>query len=165
MSWQTEMTSLLRYVVNDSDPDDMEYSDDRLQRAILSAAQLTFGVVDFPRTYEINVSSSGITPDPTSENDTSFINLVVLKAACILAIGDFNSSVDHGVVIRDGPSMIDARPLVSSKKQIMDEYCQQYDEAELDFRLGNSNAGEAIIGPHRNAIYGGASSSRNSNTR
>ncbi len=40
-------------------------------------------------------------------------------------------------------------------KELMYSTCKKYDDAELEFRLGNSNAGEAIIGPHRNATFGG----------
>ena len=44
---------------------------------------------------------------------------------------------------------------IINEKEIMNDACQKYSEAELAFRLGNSNVGEAIIGPHRNSVYGG----------
>ena len=155
MAWNTEMVSLLRYVINDTDTLTQEYSDTRLKSLIVTAAQLTLGVVDFPRDYTIDIANIAISPDPTTSKDNGFVNLVILKAACLLATGDYRSATNKGVVIRDGPSTIDARGMLASKKDIMESACKKYDEAELEFRLGNSNAGEAIIGPHRNAIYGG----------
>ena len=161
MAWSTEMVSLLRYVINDTDTLTQEYSDARLQSLIITAAQLTLGVVDFPRTYIIDIANTTMSPDPTSgTRDNGFVNLVILKAACLLATGDYRSSTNKGVVIRDGPSSIDARGMLASKKDIMDSACTKYDAAELEFRLGNSNAGEAIIGPHRNAVHGGSTSDR-----
>ena len=155
--WKPEMTTLLRYVINDTDTTRREYTDDRLCALIVTSAQLTQGVVDFPRDYSIDVANSGISPDPTTgSRDNGFINLVLLKAACILAQGDYRVATNKGVVIRDGPSSIDARGVVAAKKEIMDSACEKYQNAEFEFRLGNSNAGEAIIGPHRNAAYGGA---------
>tara|TARA_R110000824_G_scaffold16317_5_gene67804 strand:+ start:368 stop:907 length:540 start_codon:yes stop_codon:yes gene_type:complete len=154
--WKPEMTTLLRYVINDTDTTTREFTDERLHSLIVTSAQLTRGVVDFPREYTVDVANSGISPDPTTgDRDNGFINLIILKAACLLATGEFRSASNKGIVIRDGPSSVDARGLVSAKKQMMESTCQKYEEAELEFRLGNSNAGEAIIGPHRNAFYGG----------
>ena len=157
MAWQTEMTTLLRYVINDSDSP-QEFTDARLERLITSSAQLTLGVVDFPRTYVVDVAATGITPDPTTApRDDGFINLVILKAACLLSTGDFRKSSNKGLIIKDGPSSIDARTLVESKKELMESLCKDYSEAELEFRLGNSKAGHAILGPHRaDAATGGS---------
>ena len=160
MSWQTEMTTLLRYVINDTDATSYEFTDSRLQTLIVSSAQMTLGVVDFPRDYNIDIPSTGITPDPTAANDNGFINLVVLKSACMLADGEYRTASNKGIVIRDGPSSVDARALIASKQQIASDSCAKYEKAELEFRLGNSNAGEAIIGPHRNAAYGGSNSQK-----
>ena len=132
MAWQTEMTTLLRYVINDTDATSYEFTDSRLQTLIVSSAA----------------------------NDNGFINLVVLKSACMLADGEYRTASNKGIVIRDGPSSVDARALIASKQQIASDSCAKYEKAELEFRLGNSNAGEAIIGPHRNAAYGGSNSQK-----
>ena len=77
--WKKEMTSLLRYVINDTDTTRREYTDERLCSLIITSAQLTQGVVDFPRDYTIDVANSGISPDPTAgARDNGFINLVLL---------------------------------------------------------------------------------------
>tara|TARA_Y100001973_G_C5208772_1_gene343697 strand:- start:12212 stop:12706 length:495 start_codon:yes stop_codon:yes gene_type:complete len=160
MAWQTEMTSLLRYVINDTDSTTREFTDERLQNLIISSAHLTLGVVDFPKSYSIDIPNSGISPDPATAGakDTSFINLVVLRAACLLAQGEYRAATNKGIVVRDGPSSVDPRAMVVAKKEMMQSACQKYEQAELEYRLGNSNAGEAIIGPHRNAVYSKGSS-------
>ena len=161
MAWQTEMTTLLRYVINDYESP-QEFEDGRLESLLMTSAQLTLGVVDFPRTYAINAAATGIAPDPTAvPRDDGFINLVILKAACLLSTGDFRKSSNKGLIIKDGPSSIDARTLVESKKELMESLCKDYTEAELEFRLGNSKAGAAILGPHRANAAGGSSSSSN----
>lgn len=161
--WKTEMTTLLRYVINDADETAREFTDERLCSLLVSSAHLTLGVVDFPADYTVDIPNSGISPTPT--NDKSFVNLVVLKAACLLAKGEYRSSTNHAVVVRDGPSMVDPRGMVAAKKEMMEAACANYEQAELEYRLGNSNVGEAIIGPHRNAIYGGAGRTDYQNTR
>jgi len=161
--WKTEMTTLLRYVINDADETAREFTDERLCSLLVSSAHLTLGVVDFPANYTVDIPNSGISPTPT--NDKSFVNLVVLKAACLLAKGEYRSSTNHAIVVRDGPSTVDPRGMVAAKKEMMDMACANYEQAELEYRLGNSNVGEAIIGPHRNAIYGGAGRTDYQNTR
>ena len=152
--WQSEMTTILRYVINDTELVSQEFSDNRLQNLIISAAHLTLGVVDFPSDYSVDIPNSGISPDPTTVNDSSFVNLVILKAACLLAEGEYRVAANKGIVIKDGPSAIDARGLIAGKKELAESACQRYTKAELEYRVGNSNAGEAIIGPHRNAARG-----------
>ncbi len=159
--WKPEMTSLLRYVINDVDETRREFTDERLCSLLVTSAQLTKGVVDFPKDYVVDIANSGISPDPTvGERDNGFINLVLLKASCLLAGGEYRAATNQGIVIKDGPSSIDPRGMVAAKREMMKEACDKYEQAELEFRLGNSNAGEAIIGPHRNAVYGDTSSTR-----
>ncbi len=165
-SWKTEMTTLLRYVINDADENTREFTDERLCSLLITSAHLTLGVVDFPSDYKVDIPNSGIAPDPTAgERDSSFINLVILKAACLLAQGEYRKASNQGMVIRDGPSSIDARGMVAAKKELAEESCSRYTKAEFEFRLGNSNVGEAIIGPHRNSIYGGGSRNGGYDTR
>jgi hypothetical protein len=153
-SWKTEMTTLLRYVINDADETAREFTDERLCNLLVTSAHLTLGVVDFPKDYAIDIPNSGISPDPTVGRDNSFINLVVLKASCLLAQGEYRIASNKGIVIRDGPSSVDPRGLVAAKKEMMDSACKKYENAEFEYRLGNSNAGEAIIGPHRTNYFG-----------
>jgi len=149
MSWQTEMTTVFRNLINDVDSP-QTYTDERLQGLIVSAAQLTTDVVDYEKDYTIDVVNNTITPDPTaSPRDDVFFNLVLLKAACLLATGDYRSASNKAISIKDGPSTIDAKGIADHKKQVMTDWCDAYTKAVFDYRMGNSKAGEAIVGPHR----------------
>jgi hypothetical protein len=148
MAWQEDMTTLLRYVINDYESP-YENSTDNLQRLIVTAAQLTKNDVDFSVEYSISISTTGITPDPTSNSDNAFVNLVVLKAACLLARGEQRRKALNAITIKDGPANIDGRGTADATRNWADTVCKDYTEAELEYRLGNSKAGEAIIGPYR----------------
>jgi len=131
-SWKKEMTSLLRYVINDADETSREFTDERLCNLLVTSAHLTLGVVDFPSDYTVDIPNSGLSPDPTSVKDSSFMNLVILKAACLLAEGEFRVATNKGIVVRDGPSSVDPRGLVSAKKEMMDSACKKYQQAEFE---------------------------------
>ena len=77
MSWQGEISTMVRHVVNDLDPTSYKYSVKRLETTILVAAQLVTFDVDFDNSYSINVEQCGLTPDPTdAPKDNAFINMV-----------------------------------------------------------------------------------------
>lgn len=151
MAWQKTMVDILRGLIDDLDPTEgiQEFTDARLEKLLVIASNFVNQEVDFPYTYTIGVVGVTISPCPVDLNDDGFVNLVCLKAACLLATGDFRKSSNKGMIIKDGPSSIDARTLVESKKELMESSCKNYNDAELEYRMGNSTAGQAIIGPHR----------------
>ena len=87
MSWQGEMTTIVRQLIYDVDPANYTYSDERLETTILVSAQLVSTEVDFEETYRIDVEQCTLTPDPTdptqtaanADKDDGFINLVSLN--------------------------------------------------------------------------------------
>jgi hypothetical protein len=147
MAWQEDMTTLLRYVVNDYTTP-YENTDGNLQRLLVTAAQLTKKDVDFDVDYAITIAATGISPDPFSINDNGFINLVVLKAACLLARGEQKKKGQNALAIKDGPSNVDGRGPADAMKNWANTVCAEYAQAELEYRLGNNNAGQAIVGPY-----------------
>ena len=80
------MTTIVRHLVNDVDSSSYTFSTDRLETTILVAAQLMIMNVDFNNTYDINVETSTLSPDPTDTDtkDDPFIALACLRAACII---------------------------------------------------------------------------------
>ena len=64
MSWQGQMSTIVRHLVNDLDPTAYKYSDHRIETSILVASQLMVMNVDFNNTYDINVESCLLSPDP-----------------------------------------------------------------------------------------------------
>ena len=69
MSWQGQMGTIVRYLIDDVDPDNYTYSDHRIETTVLVAAQLTQMNVDFNKTYDINVENCTLDPDPTTETE------------------------------------------------------------------------------------------------
>ena len=55
MSWQGQMSTMVRYLVDDIDSSSYKYSDDRVETTLLVAAQLSSLQVDFTNTYTIKV--------------------------------------------------------------------------------------------------------------
>jgi hypothetical protein len=156
VTWKSEMTQILRNLIMDNNPENETYADDRLYQAILTAAQLVQTEVSFPNDYTINVSCVSLTPDPTSgTRDDGFINLVSLKAACIIATGEYKVSARMALSVKDGPSVADGRDVAKAKQELSKNYCEAYQNAKLEYQAGYRSAGEAIVGPHRTIYSGG----------
>ncbi len=150
MSWQGQMSTIVRHLIDDLDSTKYKYSNNRVETAILVSAQLTTMNVDFTNSYAINVDSCGLSPDPTdtATKDNPFINLVSLRAACIILGGEIRSESGNAISIKDGPSAIDLRGVSQTLTVLYKDLCEKYDHALLEYRAGNSIAGHAIIGPY-----------------
>ena len=83
MSWSVEIPVIVRTLINDLS-ENPTYSDDRLLQVITVAAKYVQFDVNLDHLYTIDVVTPNITPDPTTDNDSIFISLVSLKAACII---------------------------------------------------------------------------------
>lgn len=144
--WRDETTTMLRYIINDLNSE--TYTDSRLQTSVVIAAKYVNDEV-FNGQYTVSVAGSGsITPDP-SDNEP-FINLVVLKSACLISMGEAKIAAGQGIAIKDGSSSLDLKGVAGSKKTMMDSYCKAYNDAKLQYQIsGGSNGvpGEAVLGP------------------
>ena len=148
MTWQNEMARILRYIINDIDAS--TYSDDRLEETLLIAAQLLFHNVEFDNTYTIDVDTLVLSPDPTtlSTKDNAFINLVIMKAACIILGSETKTLAAQAYRIKDGPSSIDIGPAYEATKQLQSEICTKLEQMIFEYRAGNSIVGHAIMTPY-----------------
>ena len=149
MPWQNEMTLIVRHLVNDLDSTNYTFSDDRLEESILVSSQLSILEIDFEQTYTIDVDSTSLSPDPTtsSDKDDSFINLVSLKTAQMLLGSELKTHYLNAISLRDGPSSIDLRGIVSGLKILFDDINRRYEEAVTQYKL-NGVVGQAILGPY-----------------
>ena len=149
MSWQGQMSTILRYLIDDIDSSAYKFSDHRIETTLLVAAQLVTLEVDFDNTYTINVEQCKLTPDPTDDTkDNAFINLVCLKASCVMIGSQIRSEAANSISIKDGPSAIDLRGVASTLTVLYADLCQKYDKAVLDYKAGNSIGGQGILGPY-----------------
>jgi hypothetical protein len=144
------MGTIVRHLVNDLDPSNYTYSDDRIETAILVASQLMIMNVDFNNVYDINVESCRLSPDPTDSGtkDNAFITLSCLRAACIIIGSEIRSESGNAISIKDGPSAIDLRGVTATLTVLYKDLCEKYENLLLEYRAGNSVAGHAILGPY-----------------
>lgn len=150
MSWQGQMGTIVRHLINDLDPSNYKFTDSRIETSILVAAQLTLMNVDFNNIYSINVESCLLSPDPTDAptKDDPFITLVCLRTACIIIGSEIRSESGNAISIKDGPSAIDLRGVSQTLTVLYQDLCNKYDKLLLEYRAGNSVAGQSILGPY-----------------
>jgi hypothetical protein len=142
--WQTEMTRITRFLIDDLDAS--SYDDERLEETILVAAQLMKHEMDFNSVYTIDVDSLTLSPDPTSGNkDDAFINLTCMKTACIILKAEVKAESLKAIVVRDGPSSIDLSGRYAATKDRALKMCEDFEHAKLQYQLGNSTAGQAVV--------------------
>lgn len=150
MSWQTDITTIIRHLLNDLNSSSFTYTDDRIHTTILVAAQLIRTDTDLSQDYTIDISNTSLSPDPTlsSSLDNDFITLLSLKTSCIIIGSEVRSEAGNAISIKDGPSSIDLRGVSTTLTMFYKDLCSKYDQALLDYKSGNSIAGQAILGPY-----------------
>lgn len=143
------MALIVRHLVNDLNSSDYTFTDSRIEESVLVSAQLAALEVDFENTYAIEVDSLSLSPDPTdsSNKDDSFINIVCLKTAQMLLGSELKTHSLNAISLRDGPSALDLRGIVSGLKILFDDINKKYDEAKTQYKL-NGVVGQAILGPY-----------------
>ncbi len=155
--WTTEMVKLLRNMVGDT-ASPYKYDDNRLQEIILLAAQHVSAELDFSTTYVVDIDELTLEPDPTDREantrDNAFINLVTMKAACIIDQSEARTASAKGISIRDGDSAISTESALSGRLAIFKlGWCAEYSRARDDFVRGNGSPGAIILGPYRALGY------------
>ena len=146
MTWQNEIVRIVRFLINDIDGS--SYTDARLEETVVVAAQLIYTAVDFEYTYTIDVDTININPDPTTKSDENFINLVALKTACIILSSETRTRGLQSYKIVDGPSTIETMSAYHAMKALSDQMREDVQRAILQFQMGNSRAGAAILTPY-----------------
>lgn len=146
--WQTEMVTILRYMIADTDEDNYKYSDTTLQDLILVGALQANNEIDFSIVYTIRLGSSSISPDPTLEvsRDDNFIALASLKSAIIIIRGEFKLASNSAMMFRDRDTTVDLTAKANSIKAILQNFQNQYEESRWYYQLEKRNIGQAILG-------------------
>lgn len=154
MSWDTTMPLLLRDVIGDTGVTP-RYDDASLKRTLLSAAQLIQIRVKFSQSYTIDTSGLVLTPDPTDAGtrDDAFINLVTLKAACMLLYAEVRRYGQQAISIRDGTSAIDLKRNLKDLQNLAGRYCAELERSLNDFYYNGSKPGMAIIAPFKGNLF------------
>lgn len=150
MSWQKEITTIVRILINDyTSP--YTYSDSRIAQTILVAAQYVQFDVNLDNKYTINLTSGTLSPDPTTlpDKDNIFINLTGLKTACIVDQSTFRTKAAlEGIRAALGPASLSITGNLAPLRNIIEMGpCATYEELTSHWDVANANAVRAIFSP------------------
>lgn len=159
------MTIIVRHIVDDLNPDDYQFSDDRIEEAILVAAQLIHNEMEFSIDYRIEVDNRLLYPDPTitpiagSDKDDDFIALCCLRAGLLFTGSQLKTYSLKAITLRDGPSSLDMRGVVAGLKVLHEDLTRKYEQVKLDYQTSKLGLGKVILSPYSpgsfawNSIY------------
>lgn len=148
MAWQDEMTIITRTLINDF-KDPYEFSDDRLQQLLTVSAKYVQFDVNLDHTYQVDVLNKNITPDPTADDDSIFISLVCLKAACMVDQSALRTKAAlEGIRAALGPASLSvAGSLVGIKLLLETGPCATYEELTSHWDVKEATAIRAVLSP------------------
>ena len=151
MAFDVECPRMIRHMIDDLS-DSPTYSDDRLTELTILAAQLVNAEIDLERDYSTDLDNLTLSPDPTADpRDNAFINLIVLKAACIIDQSEARKAAGQGIAIQDNRSSIDLRARAGNRLALIKEgWCKSYAQAKFEYQSGmGAMSGHAILSPFR----------------
>ena len=147
MSWQTELVQIVRHLINDVDS--TTYTDARLEETILVAAQLQYVSIDFDNAYSIDVDGGTLSPDPTlSPKDDIFINLVCMRAACIVLGSEAKTLAAQSYKVKDGPSTMETGEAYTNTFSLYKDMQNVLARAIMQYKAGDSVGAQAILTPY-----------------
>jgi hypothetical protein len=148
MAWEQELTIIVRNLINDLS-ESPTYSDARIKQLLAVAAQYVQFDVVLDHEYVVNVVNSTISPDPTLDNDTIFMSLVCLKAACLVDQSTLRTKASmEGIRASLGSASLSVGGNLAGYKMILDHGpCALYDELTSHWDVSNASAIHAIFSP------------------
>lgn len=148
MSWQNELTTMVRTLINDS-IEPFEFSDERIIQTILVAGKYIQFDVNFDNEYSIDVNNLTLFPDPTEINDEFFTILVSLKAACLVDQGTLRiKAASEGIRAALGPASLSVGGSAAGWEMILKHGpCKLYKDLAEYWDVSNASAIAAILGP------------------
>lgn len=151
MSWQTELTTIVRVLINDLN-EPYEYSDNRIQQILAVAGRYVQFDINLTNKYTIDVVNKNISPDPTEISDAIFTSFVCLKAACIIDQGTFRTKAAmEGIRTALGPASLSFGGSLTGWQAIIDHgACGVYDELTSHWDVKEATAIAAVLSPFVN---------------
>lgn len=148
MTWQDEAIPTLRILINDlsSTPD---YSDERLEQTLVVAAKLIQQECVFANTYSVSIENVSISPDPQDEGDEAFMNMLILKAACVVDHSTFRTKAAlEGVKAAMGPANLQVIGHLAGFRTILEVgTCATYSDLKDQLLWGNIDVVKAVMSP------------------
>ena len=149
MSWSIEIPIIVRTLINDMSEQNPLYSDSRILQVIAVAAKYVQFDVNLDQSYTIDVTNPSITPDPTTYNDSIFIRLVSLKAACIIDQSTLRTKASmEGIRASLGPAQLSVGGSLVGIKMILENGpCATYEELTSHWDVKEATAIRAVLSP------------------
>jgi len=148
MSWHNELITITRTLINDLD-EPYDYSDSRIEQILVVAAKYLQFDINLDYDYTIDVTIVTINPEPPEPNDSTFISMVCLKAACIIDQGTFRTkSALEGIRTALGPASVSIGGSLAGWQAIIDHgACGLYEELTSHWDVKNATAIRAVLSP------------------
>lgn len=153
MVWNIDLVLMTRVLVSDLTLP-QTYSDEYIQRVLITAGIQVDAEFPFPFDYVYDITALTIVPDPVVSSDSSFMGLIPLKAACILTQGEFKQALGQGIKVRDGDSAIDTSVSFRGYRDILElGPCKSFEKLKWSMlatgSVENGGVGQAVLGPNR----------------
>ena len=157
IAWQHDCVELLRVLIGDMN-EVPNYTDERLERVLLASAHLLVKEASFTQNFVVDMSMQSITPDPTDRvnqtNDEDFVNLMCVKAACIIDTGSAILAAQNAISIKDMVFSADLRGTSESTLALLKAgWCKTYDQLLSDYIYSGNIACAAVMGPFRTIAF------------
>jgi len=166
MAWQDELCAVTRVMVGDYAG--TTYSSGNLEMVLVVSALQVSNAMNFNVAYDVDIPNVNIIPDPTfigdpitkvgGTRDENFMNLVCMKAACLLDKGEARVAATQSIRVQDGKSSVDLTGIAKAKLELLARggWCQAYEDAKMEYLAGQTRlVGAAILTPFRVFAYGG----------
>jgi len=145
--WTGAMINMLRILIDDNPyQGTYVYSDPRLREILVTAAMYACQEVNFVTTYTIDVINSTISPDPYTLADKIFLNMVVMKAACIIDHGNFRQKAfTSGLEAKCGPATMKTLEHLKGFKDLLElGPCGIYEKLKEEYKFSGDGFNEII---------------------
>ncbi len=155
MAWQEDMREVLRVLIDDM-VTPYRNTDANLERVLAVACMQVLQELSFSQVFTVNIAQGTISPDPTlaASKEESLVNLVCLKAACILDRAAASKTSSKAFLIKDGNSTYDNRSISQDKIKLLDknwcaEYAKAKEEHERLYSTTGAVTGKMVLTPFR----------------
>jgi len=146
MAWLQEATEILRVLINDLS-DTPTYEDNILEQTLLAAARYVVQDITLSTAYSVDFIGGSISPDPS--DDDIFLNFVILKAACLTNVWQFNNKAAlDGLSAKCGPAALTVKASTDIVLGLLrDGYCKTYEMLKTQNNFGNTQICKGILSP------------------
>ena len=141
------MINMLRVLIDDNAyQGTYVYTDTRLREVLVTAAMYVCQEIEFDTDYDVDVVYSTITPDPYTNGDKTFMNMVTLKAACIIDQGNFRQrAVIAGLEAKCGPAIMKTVQHLQGFKDLLElGPCAMYEQLKEERKFGSDTLNQIV---------------------